>query len=295
MLLIALGAGGRSLAQPVEAKAPLPPEKSPTVDGNHAASIAGARKEFEAVKSLRNNSGGQKMETPRMTVPRMQTEPTPGLVAPTQSSRGGEKRPTHWLIDAMEQNATVKGQRGSEGRFSGSGPMDQRKEREERLAPHVERGTREHGVPTNPFAQYLGDWISPQDYALLKPAVAPVDAGRDLRTRDPMPQPSLEAFSPLPDSRSKPLVPAKVFGAATVATGTDRVNPYLEVLKSPGVTPLSMPGVATPKATIATAPAVPKSGKTTIPDLPPEPPRSRPPDYVRPNADDKYFKQLKRF
>ena len=293
LLAVALVGGDRGRAQPVEADAPAP-EKADAGVSDSKASIAGARKDLEAVKSLRSFGSAPKGGTPALAVPRMQTESTAVPLAPKRGTLEGEKRTATWLLDAMDKRAPAKGARGAEARLPETGAVEQRRDRrDERLPFRIEKGGYEHGGPVNPFSRYLGDWISPQDYALLKPVVVPVGSAQDITAKAPEANSPMASVSPLSETGGKSVVGTKDSGSRFRPPGTERANPYLEVLKSPTASPLLGAAPAKPK-TVSASPAS-AGGVTTPPEALPEVARPRTPDFARPNPDDKYFKQLKRF
>lgn len=278
-------------ARSAEAVLPEVEMATPAQD-NRATSIAGARKEFETIKSLKGIGSEVKGETPRFAVPAMPADAPPGGPSPSRNSpRNSEKPTSNWLVDAMAKNQSAKSDRGTDPRLPVSGASGQEKMRaqDDRPPGRPDKPSADRSSPTNPFSRYLGVWISPQDYALLKPALEPAAAMSGARSGTGAEQGIAPAFSPLgslgPKSTSDSLlaqVPPSGRG------GTDRSNPYLEAVTKPA-----------PIAGVQTA-AVPVKSKAPSPGPAPlEPPSVQPPvrtpDPVRPGSDEKYFKQLKRF
>jgi hypothetical protein len=165
----------------------------------------------------------------------------------------------------------------------------------------TQNGAREGGdriVPTtsvvNPLNRYLGDWMTPQDYSLLKPGLAQ-SAMNGLNHEG-----SREGGLVIPGSNA--LRPGAVDQPGLrssnvtndVPAAKPKENPFLQALNAPAVpvnppssfvTPAQVVTVSPPKISMMAAPPAPVS----------EPAKSKVPDFAKPVQDEKYFKQLKRF
>jgi hypothetical protein len=284
-------------------------------EGSNAAStpvpkdpIAEARKDFESLKSAREAALLPGSRMPQVGVPELSLPsagPNPGG-GPTTKPLRQETKSANWLVDAMEKETNSKANRKkdlrSRDRKSRSGSretdnlgLDRKsgagEEGRELLTPseRAQRDERdEDSAPTvvNPLNSFLGEWMTPQDYALLKPGLTP----------------SAE-FGTLPITSS-----VGAFGGSVVAgqardstflnsarppttlPPTPRENPYLQSLRPEIPVSSSPPRIrATETPPIASRPA---------PTMAPEPvdvPAPRIPEFAKPATDDRYFKQLKRF
>jgi hypothetical protein len=144
---------------------------------------------------------------------------------------------------------------------------------------------------TNPLNAFLDDWMTPQDFALLKPGLS----GRSTGVQ-PLPDFGL-ATGGLPSG--PPLAAGAFRGADPVPLaapgdrpGPMRENPFLAALNAPVANVAA--AVQTPRlAHPAQGPATVATPAVQSPPSPP--PASRTPDFARPAAEEKYFKPLKRF
>lgn len=208
----------------------------------------------------------------------------------------------YWLVEAMEKNSPSK--KGQER----EGPV---KADELRLLPDSQKGTEAGGFaavsaeattpvekdrkaiepPPNPLNQFLASWMTPQDYALLKPGLETSSNTGPLAPTEAM----LSVPSPAEISvATRSDLEASVRGAdrSLLAPARPTENPYLQAFNEPvpfaGFTPplppIAAPSAPSPAPTIFVPPATP---------LPP--PQSKVPDFAKPAVDDKYFKPLKRF
>lgn len=267
--------------------------------------ISAAKPEFDSIKSSRDPALQQKGDVPRLSVPEMPAASAPGWTPPSKAIQ--EKKSSNWLVDAMEkQDADRKARnrgdksdrdRDSPSRNTGDPLRDELKARGEvqtgearpGQTPDDERRSPSTAV-NNPLTGFLGGWMTPQDYALLKPGLdkmaLPVgerDAVNPAALR--LPGTSLPGTTGPDGSLANgvsPLLPSKT-----------KENPFLQALASPPVAPL---GAASNSAAAAMLPP-PKPVVTALPPPPPpiEPPKSQLPDFVKPAQDEKYFKPLKRF
>ena len=259
--------------------------------------IAGAKKEFESIKSARDAALLPKSGLPRVSVPELSMPSASALpsVGAKQKKVGSETKSPNWLIEAMEKPERERELRGkssgSRDRQRNSGSREARSERSDETARESVRADddEEENARTvfNPLTQFLGDWMTPQDYALLKPGLA-VDAGIDVK--------SLTSFGPLETVGNVPGATGLKGGdldlrTSPAALSAPRENPFLQAL-TPDVRMMPVPGVARP----APLPPPLSPGAATMAAPPPPPPaQTKIPDFARPPTDERYFKQLKRF
>ena len=297
--VLALVAG---LAAPAQEKAAPPAAAaSPAED-----SIASAKREFELLKAARDGTLQQKGELPRIGVPDFhQGVPAPSLRAPNSSqSTLPPAKSAHWLVDAMEKKSNSGQFRDHRGRerdwerastdFSLTSEKESSPEAtKSSLARDVSRDDelRAAKAPVNPLARYLGDWMTPHDYALLKPGLdASLATGGDARIG-----PGAGALAPgLPAGGvgAEDVLGFGGGGAPVLPAPSPRENPFREGLNLPAATPTSMPPprVVAPMPSPAPPASIPSASPVQMP-----PPKSRTPDFAQPGNDDKYYKQLKRF
>lgn len=288
-------------------------------------SINAARREFDAIKSLREPSQQQKSALPRMTMPQLQlgtAEPSPLPSSKAEKAAPKAKRSNNWLVEAMEKDTRQRTNRDRDERTGRSRgdvgvgdaatdhfPTDA--DRREDAAAQSAQGTsraetaelaaieareaRQKSAVTNPLTRYLGEWLTPQDYAILQPGLDASLAGRSgTNARD---------LSALGDAQS-----AGIGGGSETAFGLLEhrqpafsvpeagENPYLQTMEPPPSTtanpmpfplPVSVapPVVSQPSPLVRIAPNPP----------PPAPEKPRIPEFAKPALDEKYFKPLKRF
>jgi hypothetical protein len=144
----------------------------------------------------------------------------------------------------------------------------------------------------NPLARHLGDWMTPTDFALLKPGLT--ESLGSVTT--PKPTQTFgavgSAINTLPAPGSEAMVGLLAPVQGSVTSRVPRENPYLASLTplAPSIPPLvsiAKPGPPLP----APAPAIPSfPPPATSPS-----PQSKVPEFAKPLTDEKYFKQLKRF
>lgn len=150
----------------------------------------------------------------------------------------------------------------------------------------------------NPLARYLKDWVSPQDFVLLQSTLsAPADtsAGRPVEySSSNSSDISAAVFGPRMSDGG--LVTR--FGGPVQSTETGggrggvNENPFLQFLTSDGLQ--ARPAVQAPVAPGADSAARNTTPYFSSPAATPAP-RGTVPDFVRPIADDKLYRQLKRF
>ncbi len=268
-----------------------------------ADAIAIARREFDAVKSSRNSGVQPKGELPRLTVPELRSTPAPAAPWTPQKATVPEKRSANWLVDAMEKSADARKDRERTGadreRDQGRsrellGP-EKEKDDADAVEPRrasdstAERERKTENAVANPLAGYLGVWMTPQDYALLKPGIDQA-FGNAAGTSGPgaAPLPDAAAVFSLPGSDG---IGGSNIGAARSTPAAPRENPYLAMLNPPAPTSASAAAIASAPPPMSVAP-----GRAMPPPPAPIPAVKSPiPDFAKPAADEKYFKQLKRF
>lgn len=211
---------------------------------------------------------------------------------------------SNWLVDAMlkpgaePEGERVRSRRGATGEFETATASSSRPEGRGVLADSPEPRDRtatasqppDAGTVINPLAGFLGEWMSPQDLALLKPGLSGIPAVPITRPLSGSP------FGPTSGGMSAP--GAESGGGMSPpgmlisrGLGTARENPFLQGLNPPVP---SIPPVAVPPKTVQSAPAA--GPATSVPMSPPPPAGpSRTPEFARPTSDDRYFKPLKRF
>lgn len=265
-----------------------------------SSALDAVRRDFEAVRTMRGLGPRPRIEGPALTMPGLQPPPPP--VPPASRNRpeaGVSFRSPTWLVDAMETGRQRDESRDAVGKGSAVLPLQSEgtgHDRESSPIAGPSLRTSARTAPPNPFAAYLGQWMNPQDYTLLRPALEPNRPAAALLP------PSLDASaeaSTLPGKAVGPPAPSLEPGRSLrrgADSGQFQANPYLEsispVVRSspPAMTPLHpQSSVTAPIArqAPAVAPAAPVS--------PAPRPASRIPSFVRPENEEKYFKPLKRF
>jgi hypothetical protein len=300
-LVVGLGlglAGGVSASRAAEEKAsPAATQAAPAEDA-----ITVARREFDAVKSARGAPLPQKGDAVRFTVPELHGVGAGSTNGASNAPKtpAAEKKSSNWLVEAMERPSDARKDRDrtrpehERSLLLGSPVKDGSETTTEQRDAASDPEPDNRKAPTtavNPLAHYLGVWMTPQDYALLKPGL----------------EQSLEAGS----SSTGAEIAAMKMGIPTLPglAGVDRVlglgvpppragsagpreNPFLATLNS---APSPSVVVAPPQA-VTVIPVAPTAlPATTMPPPQPAPVQSAIPDFAKPATDQKYFKQLKRF
>ena len=263
---------------------------SPTADA-----IAGAKKEFENIKAGREAALLPKSGLPRVNLPELRATAPAVALGMKPKIAAPESKPSNWLVDAMEKQAKVEDRRGAtsrtrdrDGKAAPASPEDREVGGADReFSPAAGSEERDASVVANPLTRYLEDWMTPQDYALLKPGLESVEPGVAAKTSGGMVPPAPAATVGIGREfifGGGPASPAAV-------VPVPRENPYLQSLRPH---PAISAGVMSSKPI---APAVLSAPRTvTIAPPPPAPPApTKIPEFAKPPVDDKYFKQLKRF
>jgi len=288
------------------------------------SSISGARRELDAIKALRDPAQVPKGELPKLTMPELRTaapEAIPWGAKPGSKADTAGKQSANWLVDGvmkdgrrandLARKAKDRGGRDDRGEHadrteSGARTLEATETEIAQSAnpePRDEGGVqreKEVGEVANPLNRYLGEWLTPRDYAMLKPSLDEAAAGgRTTVGLDPRIAAALG-----PDSLVAAM-PTSGLATGESATAIDAVrqaapreNPFLEALQ-PIVSPkpasiVALPAPPPPSVASIAQPIVPS---TIAPNSPPliAPPQSKIPDFAKPAQDEKYFKQLKRF
>ncbi len=273
-------------------------------------SIDSATREFNALKAARNSLDvPAKLDLPSVATPELSTgapQPLPSLSKPDPATT--KKQSANWLVDAMmkpaetdardprAKNSDLVGSERSntaildrEGRglvADAESPLPTT--RDKKAPPAAEKKT---GPEFNPLMNYMAGWMTSQDYALLKPGLDSVVSSR-------------MANSPIVQASSGGVGEFTAMGNLGGAGGVDfgaTGKPAALALPKPADNPFlqSFATVAAPVASFtppsAAAPANPAPSAVVPQPLELPATRSKIPDFAKPAADEKYFKQLKRF
>lgn len=298
-------------AQERQAPAPGAPISPPDA-------IAGARKDFEAITAAREAAWQPKADLPRLSVPDWPgSTPAPLIAAPSAKLPAREPQSANWLLDAMERSEgssdarrakTLRAHpRDSKERDAATNPRDSRSPNaatasdahqpgetaDDDREARAEKKRNDEAAVINPLRRYLGDWMTPQDYALLQPDVGGPRAGESPSSRDGTPAgtPSPASAFTLPGIETAfGLVPPT---PRVSAASPPRENPFLQSLPGPEI--VAVAGSAKSASFSAPSAPAPAPGATILPP-PPQPPNpTKLPEFANPLNDEKYFKQLKRF
>ncbi|MGH7959750.1 MAG: hypothetical protein ACREH8_22435 [Opitutaceae bacterium] len=259
--------------------------------------LSDAKKDFENLKSARDAALLPKGGLPQVDLPSSPAQPRSApLASPATKPKTDSPNPKsgNWLVDAMEKQDNARDARGQNSRIrdrrSQSSLQDKDPDGVEQDGREIDAsrtGKEDNGTPVviNPLARYLDDWMTPQDYALLKPGLT--------QTFDPRPDTSNSALLNSGDLAGLPGgLNESLFGgvpASHQAPAASRENPFLQSLKPelPATTPrLELKPVA--PTLHASQPAM------TAPPVTP-PAQTKIPEFAKPGTDEKHFKQLKRF
>jgi hypothetical protein len=273
-------------------------------DGGEIGAAAQQLKELKADAAARDaspRSAGPSLSVPALNVSPANPAPTPSPLP----SEAVTKRSENWLVDGVmkpkpsrigDPATTEKpaARRNRSESVSDRGELedetaqaDGSKSSEARERQSEEEERRERSRTTfDPMARFMADWLTPGDYALLRPAVSG-NASTSALPGEP---------APVASDLSAALESWSTGGAGGI--GDPKVplpgakpadNPFLQFLTPPETpaAPLSPPVTFAPPppAPLAT-PAAPVEERR---------PTSNLPDFVRPTSDDKYFKPLKKF
>lgn len=290
-------------------------EPARTNDAPDSDPIGAAKREFDQAKAERDGgAAGRKADLPRLGLPEMQL-PAGGAVPSSEAekkkrAKAAEMKSANWLLDAMEKKPdaregrsrdTIAGRSdepGGQGDDLSSAPSENAESvgativrdaanesaREKRTE---DREARRAESMANPLSRYMGEWMTPRDYAVMKPVVDAAARGNESAgsgVNSPLPAGG-DTLS-LPDTM-RPPGEARADERVGFTPPTPQENPYLQVLHT-AATP-------TPQAAIVPPPANPPPPAISSPAPAPEAPRNKRPDFAKPLDDQKYFKPLKKF
>jgi hypothetical protein len=283
---------------------------------NAGDSIANAKKDFAAIKSSTAPSDSSPVLP---TVDMKDLGPAPGAARPVSPallsadgensldpSKKKEKEGTgNWLVDAMEKKSDkAQSSRGKDDLLRGDQdfPKDGERsgaqgERDTRSSADA-RGKAASREPAeavyNPLGAFMGGWISARDHELLLP-VAKGDTliGGDLgRARaETLPGIGLGPSGAVAEG-ALPSLDAAAWSGSRAAP-----NPYIAALDVGPVSAIKSFAAPDLPAFAPYGPADAPRGMTSsgVDPRPLDTNRSFIPDFAKPNDDDKYFKQMKRF
>jgi hypothetical protein len=307
------------------APAPAADGPAPTVPGD---SISAAKREFDSLKALREPAlpTSAKGTLPNLQVPELHATPPDATRRAKQkqaeaAAKARKSGTGNWLVDAMERDARatggnrgaasgVSGRRTRDGRSDGASEDLLETDAEGRplsatddaasgvAAAHDQRRSERESVDerpnvVNPLTQFLGSWMTPQDYALLRPGLD--DSAR--RNDGAAGIGGGAGGGGLPGGESTAQLALLDARSDSPATAPARENPFLQALELPAAPTgpmLPAPAPAFAPTEISAAPAAPPLLPAAA-VTPPPPPRSTVPDFAKPALEEKYFKQLKRF
>jgi hypothetical protein len=272
-------------------------------------SLEAAKRDFNAVKAARGSlDAPAKLELPSVATPEFSAgapQPLPSPMKPDPAL--AKKKSANWLVDAMMKPEAMQardprdknfGQVRSDRSDSAFPYRDGREAAPDSdLRPGAESETRtpvvsekKTGPEFNPLTNYMAGWMTPQDYSLLKPGLESAVSSR--MANSPIEQVALGGTNDL-------LAPGNVSAGgidsgtaarpAAFAAPAPADNPFLQSLNAPPapVASFTPPSAGAPTGTVPSAlvpaPTEPQAAKSKIPD------------FAKPAADEKYFKQLKRF
>jgi hypothetical protein len=299
-IVAALAAGSNGRAEEAKNSAPEDP-------------IAVAKRDYEALKEGAVDAKQEKRLLSPQSVPVLDanTELTPTL-SPLARQRqtelkAAEKRSKNWLLDAMaeqkESDAKERNLRGRDAKpkahdlivdasASESG-HDLTGESAALSSTTKKRETQEkpeRSETANPLASYMSSWMSPGDFALLKPTSNSRLGDTSVTSESLVQKEPISA--PADGARDGPLFQANV---PLPSSGSHPENPYLTdqseapSLLGPSSSPVSSPPQLSDTRNRSSP--VPAASEQSNPSG--AAPSAR--DFAKPDSDAKYFKQLKRF
>lgn len=289
-----------------------------------AGSIEAAKRELDAIKAARNPATQPAPDLPRIAAPELQlsspaASPWPTRERASKAQLEAERKAKNWLIEGVEKEKRLD-RAAREGRVERTELESERvlaardalkSDDLEAENENVTAGAttaadpsaaesaraRERESPetpaSNPLAGYMAGWMTPQDFALLQPHLA----GAGASSATPM-SGSTASGAMTSSAATAPVVDFTPggFGGSKPAQSADapRDNPYLSALLPPAQVEAVL--IAPPPTTMV-APPTPPAPAIFAPAPMPEPaaPKSKIPEFAKPPADEKYFKQLKRF
>ena len=298
----------------------------PAAAADAGTALDAAKRDLDLIKASREPGPPAADALPKFATPEWQhgsgATPVPKSVGQkSPNASAAQKKSTHWLVDAMEKGSsdartgdkTREARRRDATRGEGTaigappgesdsadredlelaGEKEARRAEEDREGRDASSAARKpEAAAPNPLAGYLAGWMTPADYALLKPVIESADADASERgtgsIANPSSGPAAFSFSTTtPASRaSSPLM-------------APTENPFIEAMNAVSS---AIPAGATGANTVAASPqnSAPLPSVFTPPleplPVPPTPAgKSSVPDFVKPQNDEKYFKPLRRF
>jgi hypothetical protein len=222
--------------------------------------------------------------------------PKPAPKKKTPAELLAEKKSANWLVDGvmkkdekdpkdeLDPSDKTLSELATDSASASSEMPDTKKESTSKSEPA------KNSPKLNPLTRYMASWMTPQDYTLLKSS-SPAATPASLLTRVDG-APSANAASDFASSAdpSGALDLMAISKTAAVANAAPSANPYLQSFMPP---PQNIPNFSAPAAAFTPPPSMDQNVSTPAPG--PASGKSRMPDFAKPAADEKYFKQLKRF
>ena len=274
--------------------------------------IKAAKRDFELLKATRDPAMQGKDALPKISGPEF-TSPVESMPRlPKKKGKDAllekQKKSANWLLEAMEKKPDDRTSRRTEAdRFVLEAERDRERERSgedselaallkaagkgDESARRNEAARDEKEKPRtepafNPLNRFMSEWMTPQDFALLKPGLDAPRAGEVNASGAATAQVANSEFV-LPATPEAAL--GLIGGQKSFTPATPQENPYLQTLNLPApAATLTPPVLLPPPAPVASQPAL-------APPPAPIAPKSKVPDFVKPAQDEKHFKQLKRF
>lgn len=278
------------------------------------SALTAAARELDALRASEQTRGvdAQRQGLPRVSVPTLTLPASPDAAPPpvqlneTELKRRErqERKAANWLIEGVRQEEAAARRRersranGTPGsadlqRAEGADEAEPTEEPEtERQSTVEERATSPTPAseskptdPPNPFASFLADWLSPQDFQRFQRQNAETTRGGVGGT--------VGSTQAVPGVAPSQLAPTDHWfgGTGPAATSiTPAQNPFLTALSLPSPPASETTAVIPPALSIGPAASI-------TPSPPAEAVDQRPalPEFVKPVNDEKYFKPLKRF
>lgn len=275
-------------------------------ESNPPDALEKVRKELEAAKTSRVPAMQPGLALPTSALPDWTGGTTPPPSSGTAIKRAArDAKSANWLVEAMNRQPAprVTGEAGVEQREEDASPSfgvgtaktGTHAGTDEMRAPTSEsrESKRTPGQPAapDPFARFLGEWMTPQDYALLKSSA----------WNESLPRAELHGLGGASPGREVATPELSVALAAiagtrppgkSIAPVAPRGNPYLSPLAAPASSANALPSVPKPVASSGLSPSGAPNVSGVMPVVPAQP---KAPDFTKPSDDEKYFKQLKRF
>lgn len=297
------------------ADAPAPPPASSARPAEDA--IATAKKEFAEIKAATSSPVQQGLTVPKeglgidLRDHNDRIEPPAWLEQKRTADRPDKnaKKSANWLLDAMTEKDGRLGDRTRASQDRGGRTRDD--DLADQLAAEPDSATQNGDKAAargdddtaaasqhppgavNPLATYMAAWMTPKDFALLKPGMFGKETGA---AGNPLAALALKA-EPGRDPGGLPVAIPATSVAGSLAPGD--ANPVFSPQQNPFLADLpSVPSPSAPSPLVDLAPlAGPPAAIATPPPLatPPLVDNRARNDVLQARDDEKYFKQLKRF